>query len=115
MTDNTIFGLLAEAEAIRVNGKVTARHPSGAPLDGLLALRDACKRHGTLLANRRRTSFAEWAALIETDALAGIDPDQVAIAQALRDMHAAAQPASTPVSLIERLRRLGRPVAEPAT
>lgn len=114
MTDN-IFALLAEAEAIRVNGNVTARHPSGAPLDGLLALRDACKRHGPLLANRRRTSFAEWAELIENDALVGIDADQVAIARALRDMHAAAQPAPAPVNLIERLRRLGRTVAEPAT
>ncbi|CAD7741123.1 hypothetical protein LMG31884_47310 (plasmid) [Xanthomonas hydrangeae] len=114
MTDN-IFALLAEAEAIRVNGKVTARHPGGAPLDGLLALRDACKRHGPLLANRRRTSFAEWATLIDHDPLAGIDSDQASIAQALRDMQAAAQPAPAPVNLIERLRRLGRPVAEPAT
>lgn len=110
MTDN-ILATLAEAEAIRVHGDVTARHPAAAALDGLLALRDASKLYGHLLANRRRTSFGEWAMLIDA-ADGGVDPDQARVARALREMHAAAQPAPAPANLMERLRRIGQPVSD---
>lgn len=106
---------LGEAEAIRLQGTVTGRHPSGYPLDGLLMLRTAADRYGHLIRNRERVTFAAWADRIEADPVAGIDPDRGEVAAALRAMHQAAQPAPTPTTLLDRIRRLGRRVSDSDT
>lgn len=105
---------LGEAEAIRLHGSVTGRHPAGYPLQGLLRLQAAVERYGRLIRNRERVDFATWAERIEADAVAGIDDDRGAIVDALRAMHRAAHGESKVISLLDRLRpcRL-RPVATP--
>lgn len=105
------YAQLGEAQAIRLHGNVTARHPSTYPLQGLLMLHTAADRYGHLIGNRERVSFAAWADRIDTDAVAGIDADRSLVTAALRDMHRAAQPPAPPVSLLERIRRVGRAVA----
>lgn len=102
MTDS-ILSMLAEAEAIRVHGQVSARHPASAPLDGLLALDTACRSFGDLLPNRRRVSLGEWAELIEKYPDAG--DAQAEIVRALRTMQAVAQPARAPAILKPRARQ----------
>lgn len=96
---------LAEAQAIRLHGHVTARHPAAFPLQGLLQLRSAAARYGYLLGNRERVSFADWAQRIASDALAGIDTDRDALVAALRAMHQAAQPPPPSAGLAHALRR----------
>jgi len=106
---------LGEAQAIRLLGKVTARHPTAYPLQGLLQLQAAADRYGHLIGNRERVTFEEWAVRIEADVVAGIDPDRDQVAGALREMHRAAQPSVPCPRLLERLRRKCGRVSPPDT
>lgn len=115
---DTAYRQLAEAQAIRIHGSITVRHPSAYPLQGLLLLRTAADRYGHLIGNRERVSFAVWADRIDADAVAGIDDDRSQVTTALRDMDRAAQPPEPPdepLSLLGRIQKLARAVATPDT
>lgn len=106
---------LGAGEAIRIHGGVTARHPAGASLSDLAALRDAIARHGHLVRNREQLDFRTWADRIEADPLAAIDHDRNAIVAALRALHRAAQP-PVATTLLQRLHgALPRLLTAPAT
>lgn len=108
---------LAEGFAVNTRGRVTARHPAGYSLDGLLMLQRAAKKFASCLPANVPTSFADWADRIEACPLARIETDHQEIARALRDMHSAAQPVEPPASMVTWIRKLkgkARPTTSPA-
>lgn len=99
---NAAYRQLHEAEATRVHGTLTARHPAGYPLEGLILLRTAARRYCALVRNGECVSFAEWADRIAALPADVMDDDRQVTVAALRAMHAAAQPQlpSRPMSRI---------------
>jgi len=106
----TAYRQLGEAEAIRIHGALTARHPARASLAALATLREAVGRYANLVRNRERISFLEWADRIEAAPLATLDEGRSAIVAALRAMHQATIPAAAPSRLQRVLGRLLRPM-----
>ncbi|MBV6855893.1 hypothetical protein KWH45_21005 [Xanthomonas campestris pv. mirabilis] len=97
---------LAEGFAINARGHVTARHPAGYSLDGLLMLQRAARKFASYLPANVPTSFADWADRIEACSLARIETDYQEVARTLRDMHSAAQPVEPPASMATWISKL---------
>ena len=106
---------LGEAQAIRIHGNLTARHPARTSVLTLQLLCVAIASYADLVRNRERITFAVWADRIAAAPLPTLDEQRAAVIAALRAMHQAALPPPAAVSVLQRfLGSLARLLRAPA-